>query len=99
VPLQSRPPLRVAALVSGVRAGIRWTAFWIAVALPFLYVPLFVAGDAHAGILLFLAVSTSSVCSPTICTAAFTLADTPGCLGAKVNRQRFTSTDNHTDNE
>lgn len=59
--LQPRSPLRVAALVSGVRSGIRWTAFWIAVALPFLHVPLFIAGDVHAGILLFL-VGINVVC-------------------------------------
>jgi hypothetical protein len=37
---------------AGIVDGLRWTAFWAAIALPFLHVPLLYSGTQYADVLL-----------------------------------------------
>lgn len=52
---------RSSALLAGVVSGVRWSAFWAAVALPFLHVPLLYTGNEHVEVLVAL-VALNVVC-------------------------------------
>ena len=43
--------LRKRALVSSLVEGFRWTAFWTAIVLPFLHVPLLYTGNEYVEVL------------------------------------------------
>jgi hypothetical protein len=54
--LQPPPSLNLDLFFAGIVDGLRWTAFWGAIALPFLHVPLLYSGTKYADVLLGLVV-------------------------------------------
>lgn len=56
MPLQSISHPGLEFVATGVASGVRWTAFWAAVALPFLHVPLLYMTNGYVEVLLALVV-------------------------------------------